>query len=110
MTRTAAIVCGAGVSSTFLARALRRALAEQSSEWTVEPLALDQVVHEAPRLDHVILGEHLETQAPEIIASLALVGVPATLLSTPGTGDDAAREALAHLTDSLTEPSGGPLG
>lgn len=110
MTRTAAIVCGAGVSSTFLARALRHALAERSTDWVVEPLALDQVVHEAPRLDHVILGQHLEAQAADIIAALALVGVPATLLSTPGTGDDATREALAHLTDSLIEPSGGPLG
>lgn len=110
MTRTAAIVCGAGVSSTFLARALRRALAERASEWVVEPLALDQVEHEAPRLDHVILGQHLAAEAAEIVASLALLGVPATLLSTPGSSDDAAREALAHLTDSVTEPSGGPLG
>lgn len=110
MTRTAAIVCGSGVSSTFLARALRRELAERSIDWVVEPLALDQVVQASARLDRVILGQHLAREAADVIAALALVGVPATLLSTPGTGDDAAREALAHLTDPLADPTGGPLG
>lgn len=110
MTRTAAIVCGAGVSSTFLARAIRRELAARAADWIVEPLALDQLMGEAPRLDHVILGHHLADDAPGILASLTAVGVRATLLATPGTGGDAALEAITHLTDSLADSTGGPLG
>lgn len=110
MTRTVAVVCGAGVSSTFLARALRRELVAAGLDWAVEPLALGQLAAEAPRLDHVIIGHHLAADAPALVASLAGQGVPATLLTTPGTGDDAAREAAALLTAPLADPTGGHRG
>lgn len=110
MTRTVAVVCGAGVSSTFLARGLRRLLAERGLDWSVEPLAVDQLAGSAERLDHVVVGRHLAETAGEIAASLAARGVRTTLLTTPGSGDDAAREALDHLTAALADPSGGHLG
>jgi cellobiose PTS system EIIB component len=110
VTRTAAVVCGAGISSTFLARAIRRALDERSADWALDPLALDQLLAAAPHLDHVVIGHHLADDAPAIAAALALHGVRATLLRTPGTGEDAAREAADHLTAALAEFSGGPRG
>jgi cellobiose PTS system EIIB component len=110
MTRTAVVVCGAGVSSTFLARSLRRALQARDADWKIEPLALEQLVEQTDRVEHVIIGHHLAERASEIVSSLTPLGVRATLLQTPGTGDDAAREAVTHLLGSLTEQSGEPRG
>ena len=83
MTRTAAIVCGAGVSSTFLARAVRT-------------LAI------------VLVGHHLADRFEALQSALALSGVPAALLPV---GDPVATAeqgvALLHSLDSARSVSEG---
>ncbi|KQV26293.1 hypothetical protein [Yonghaparkia sp. Root332] len=112
MTRTVAVVCGSGVSSTFLARGLRGAIAERSLDWRVEPLSVDELADRADDLDLVIVGQHLAAGVDAVTS--ALDGrAPSVVLDAPGTGPDAVASALAHLTaapsaaSSTTAPSEG---
>lgn len=107
MTRTVAVVCGSGVSSTFLARGLRAAIAERSLDWSVEPLSMGELADRADDLDLVILGRHLAGSADSITS--ALEGrVPAVVLDAFGTGPEAVASAVAHLTaPSTPAPSEG---
>ncbi len=98
MTRTAAIVCAAGVASTFLARALRERLAEHDLDWQVEPLAADQVPARLSELSVVFVGHHLSEQFAELEQSLAAEAVPALLLDSDNHAR-AAEQALALLVD-----------
>ena len=106
MTRTAAIVCAAGVASTFLARALREQLAQHELDWIIEPLAADQLPSRAPELSVVLVGHHLAPQFAELRTGLAETGVPAHLLDSDDHAS-AARQALALLLahDSRTTVS-----
>ncbi len=106
MTRTVAVVCGSGVSSTFLARGLRGAIAERSLDWTVEPLSVDELADRADALDLVIVGHHLAADVDDVASALG-GRVPAVALDAPGTGPDAVASALAHLTAPITAPSEG---
>jgi len=97
MTRTVAVVCGSGVSSTFLARGLRGAIAELSLDWRVEPLSMGELADRADDLDLVIVGRHLAGSADSIAS--ALEGrVPAVVLDALGTGPEAVASAIAHIT------------
>jgi len=80
MTRTAAIVCGAGVSSTFLARAVRTLATERGLDWHVEPLAEAELPRRIDVLSYVLVGHHLAGRFAELKAALAINGVPAALL------------------------------
>lgn len=106
MTRTVAIVCAAGVASTFLARALREQLAQHELDWSVEPLAADQLPARAAELSIVLVGHHLAEQLAEVRDGLAETGVPAHLLDSDDHAS-AARQALALLLahDSRTTVS-----
>ncbi|GAA1686103.1 hypothetical protein GCM10009792_02440 [Microcella alkalica] len=106
MTRTVAVVCGSGVSSTFLARGLRGAIADRSLDWAVEPLSVDDLADRADALDLVIVGHHLAADADAVSAALG-GRVPAVVLDAPGTGPDAVTAALAHLTSTTSAPSEG---
>ena len=77
MTRTVAIVCGAGVSSTFLARAVRDLVRERGLDWTVEALAEDQLVDRASSLDLVLANLH-EHLALHLVVGVAGVGCSAS--------------------------------
>lgn len=98
MTLTAAIVCGAGVSSTFLARALRERVAEHGLEWAIEPLAEDQLTDHAERFAVVFVGHHLADRLDQIRLAVAPHGVPVCALDSDA-HTDAARQALAVLLD-----------
>lgn len=110
MTRTAAIVCGAGVSSTFLARAVRTLATERGLDWIVEPLAEDQLPTRIDDLAIVLVGHHLADRFEALQSALALSGVPAALLPA---GDPAATAeqgvALLHALDSARSVSEGHL-
>ncbi len=82
MTRTAVIVCAAGVASTFLARTLRAQVAAHDLDWQIEPLAADQLAARVGEVSIVFVGHHLGD---------GFAGVQNTL------GGSA---ALAHLLDS----------
>ncbi|MBX9471562.1 hypothetical protein [Microcella sp.] len=96
MTRTVAIVCAAGVASTFLARALREQLAQHELDWSVEPLAVDQLPSRAAELSIVLVGHHLAAHFVAVRDGLAETGVPAHLLDSDDHAS-AARQALALL-------------
>ena len=98
MTRTVAIVCAAGVASTFLARALRERIAEHALDWQVEPLAADQLPARVSNLSVVFVGQHLRDQFVELQQSLADAAVPARLLDSDN-HTSAAEQALALLVD-----------
>lgn len=108
MTRTAAIVCGAGVSSTFLARAVRTLATERGLDWIVEPLAEDQLPTRIDDLAIVLIGHHLADRFEALQNALALSGVPAALLPA---GDPVATAeqgvALLHSLDSARSVSEG---
>lgn len=106
MTRTVAIVCGAGVSSTFLARAVRDLVRERELDWTVEALAEDQLAGRAPELDLVLLGQHVASRLD--LVSSAMGAVPVGLLAHADQLT-AARDAVALLT-STPEREGSPHG
>ena len=106
MTRTAAIVCGAGVSSTFLARAVRERVSQSGLDWLIEPLAADQVVARAAEFSVVLVGHHLADSFEEFSARIADSGVPALVLDS----DDHASAAdqaldLLHSLDRRTTVS-----
>lgn len=98
MTRTVAVVCGSGVSSTFLARGIRAQLAERSLDWRVEPLSIDELTGRAAELDLVLVGHHLASSLDAVM--VAVDGrVPTVVLEVAGSGTDAAIAAVAHLAD-----------
>lgn len=82
MTRIAAIVCGAGVSSTFLARALQALAVEQGLDWSIEPLAEDELTRRSGDVAMVFVGHHLSHRFADVQARLALSDVPSALLET----------------------------
>ncbi|UYN83569.1 MAG: hypothetical protein KIT89_12960 [Microcella sp.] len=96
MTRTAAIVCGAGVSSTFLARAVRELVAQHRLDWNIEPLAEDQVGSRAGELSMVLVGHHLAHRFDEVSTSLAPSGITVICLESDDHAS-AARQALTAL-------------
>lgn len=96
MTRTAAIVCAAGVASTFLARALREQLAQHDLDWRVEPLAVDQLPSRITDVSVVLVGHHLAGHVDELRLGLVGTGVTAHLLDSDDHAS-AARQALALL-------------
>jgi len=96
MTRTAAIVCGAGVSSTFLARAVRELAAQHGLEWNIEPLAEDQVGARIGELSMVFVGHHLADRFAEVSKSLAPSGVAVICLESDDHAS-AAHQALIAL-------------
>jgi PTS system cellobiose-specific IIB component len=98
MTRTVAIVCGAGVSSTFLARAVRDLVRERDLDWSVEALAEDQLVGRAASLDLVLLGQHVASRL-DLVRS-AMGDVPIGVLAHTD-HLTAARDAVALLTSTI---------
>ena len=107
MTRIVAIVCGAGVSSTFLARAVRDLVGQRSLDWTVEALAEDQLATRAPDLDLVLLGHHVASRRDLVRAVVGAVPVGVLAHTDPLT---AARDALALLTSTITPSKGATHG
>ncbi len=105
MTHHVAVVCGAGVSSTFLARGLRRELSEAGADVSVEALAEDQLP--LATVDTVFVGAHLASRFDELRARVESSGARAFLLTAPEPAA-AAREALALLElDPSSAPSKG---
>lgn len=106
MTRTAAIVCAAGVASTFLAKALREQLAQHELDWRIEPLAADQLPARIAELSMVLVGHHLSAQVDTLRHELSDTRVPVHLLDSDDHAS-AARQALALLLalDSRTTVS-----
>lgn len=106
MTRTAAIVCGAGVSSTFLARAVRHQSAHDGLDWHFEPLAEDQLGSRIAEFSVVFIGHHLAARYDEIAAALASSGVPTVLLDSDDHGGATAQAVTAlHSLDRRTTVS-----
>lgn len=101
--RTAAIVCGAGVSSTFLARAVRTLATERGLDWRVEPLAEDQLAQRVTELAIVLVGHHLADRFDALQSALAVSGVPVALL--PAGDPVAAAEQGVALLLSLDSAS-----
>ncbi len=108
MTQTVAIVCGAGVSSTFLARAVRDLVSARGIDWRVLPLAQDQLIDLAPTLDLVLFGSHLDGRVAEITAELERCSVAVATLQAPD-HLTASREALRHLIE-IPSREGHPHG
>lgn len=104
MTRIAAIVCGAGVSSTFLARAVRSLVVANGLDWTVEPLAEDQLASRADDLSVVLVGRHLADHLGTMQTALDRSGVPVHLLPA-GSSTDVVDHCVALLRDLDLTPS-----
>ena len=99
-----AIVCGAGASSTFLARRLTELSLYSSREWTFTPHSLDVV--NAETADVVALSHHVATEF--VVNDLTNRGITVVVLPgnvRGGFGADAALEAIAEFIDNNVSKS-----
>ncbi|CAB4585243.1 MAG: hypothetical protein F2574_00875 [Actinobacteria bacterium] len=99
-----AIVCGAGASSTFLARRLTELSLANGRGWSFTPHSLDVV--NAGTADVVALSHHVATEF--VVNDLANRGI--TVVVLPGTvrggfGADAALDAIAEFIDNNVSKS-----
>jgi PTS system cellobiose-specific IIB component len=99
MMLSVAIVCGAGASSTFLARRLSELSRSAGIGWTFTPHSLDVVNSETA--DIVAVSHHVANEF--VINDLVNRGV--TVLVLPGTvrggfGADAALDAITEFVDN----------
>ena len=77
MTFRVGLVCAAGVSSTFLAHAVRSALAESGLDVELEPMAADRAA--VADVELLLIAHHLRGAAAELAAATA---APLVVLST----------------------------
>lgn len=94
-----AIVCGAGASSTFLARRLTELSLANGRGWSFTPHSLDVVNSDTANV--VALSHHVATEF--VVNDLTNRGV--TVIVLPGTvrggfGADAALDAIAEFIDN----------
>lgn len=104
MNRRAVIVCGAGVSSTFLARAVREVADQHDLEWEFFALAEDQLGSLDRDVSLVLVGHHLAGRLEAVRDAVSSLTVPVHLLSH----DDHARaaaEAVSLLHDLEPTPT-----
>ncbi|MEY4313088.1 MAG: hypothetical protein RLZZ319_597 [Actinomycetota bacterium] len=107
--RRVLIVCGAGASSTFLARRLSDLARGAGLTWSVEPAPVDSLLVDSA--DLVAVTSHVAS--PEILAGLTSRGLDYLVLPESvrgGFGADAALTAIAEFfgedggnTDSIVE-------
>lgn len=113
------VVCGAGASSTFVARRIRLSATARSLPVTAEACPLDSLSERLPGSGVVLLGPHLGNRLDDVRTSAGSAGVavavlPATIFSSPS-GDEALDIALeaAGALSMQGEPQrsdGGPHG
>lgn len=104
MTITVGLVCAAGVSSTFLAQAIRRELKLTGVDVRFEPLSVDQFEQAVSELDLVLVAQHLGGQYGVIAAQAG--NTPVVLLSSDTHGvavTEAIAEITAHTTTVVSE-------
>lgn len=111
------VVCGAGASSTFVARRIRKAAEARALATTAEACPLDSLADRLPAAQVVLLGPHLGDRLADVrrlaeSAGVAVAVMPATVFSSP-LGDEALDLALeaAGATSPRGEPQrsdGGP--
>ncbi len=92
------VVCGAGASSTFVARRIRKAADARGLAATAEACPLDALSGRLSVSQVVLLGPHLADRLDDLIHSADAAGVavavmPATVFSSPF-GDEALDLAL----------------
>lgn len=97
--RRVLIVCGAGASSTFLARRISDLAREAGFSWSVSPVPLDSVASEES--DLVALSSHVVTDEVERDfrgRGVSFVTLPASVRG--GFGAEIAFEAIAQFFDA----------
>lgn len=99
MTITVGLVCAAGVSSTFLAQAIRRELKLTGVDVRFEPLSVDQFDVAVGQLDLVLVAQHLGDQFADVASRAG--STPVVLLSSDHHGV-AVTEAIAEITARTT--------
>ncbi|MBG6239025.1 PTS system cellobiose-specific IIB component [Mycetocola sp. CAN_C7] len=92
------VVCGAGASSTFVARRIRKAADTRSLEATAEACPIDSLGDRLDTADVVLLGPHLDGRLADVrrsadAAGVAVAMMPSTVFSSP-LGDEALDLAL----------------
>jgi PTS system cellobiose-specific IIB component len=111
------VVCGAGASSTFVARRIRKAAEARSVSATAEACPLDSLPAQLAGAGVILLGPHLGDRLASVRhtaegAGVAVVVLPDTIFTSPS-GDEALDLALdaAGAMSAQGEPQrsdGGP--
>ena len=111
------VVCGAGASSTFVARRIRKTADARILDATAEACPLDTLAERLPTAHVVLLGPHLDDRLTDVraladAAGVAVAVMPSTVFSSP-VGDEALDLALeaAGASSQRGEPQrsdGGP--
>jgi len=92
------VVCGAGASSTFVARRIRKAADARDLDVTAEACPLDSLADRLPLAGVVLLGPHLGDRLADVrrladTTGVAVAVLPPTVFSSP-LGDEALDLAL----------------
>lgn len=111
------VVCGAGASSTFVARRIRKAADARALDATAEACPLESLAERLPTARVVLLGPHLGDRLADVrrladAAGTAVAVLPPTVFSSP-LGDEALDLALeaagaGHDTGNHSAATGGP--
>lgn len=111
------VVCGAGASSTFVARRIRKSADARAFTATADACPIDTLAEQLSTAQVVLLGPHLGDRLAEVraladAAGVAVAVMPATVFSSP-VGDEALDLALeaAGASSHRGEPQrsdGGP--
>lgn len=91
---TILVMCGAGVSSTFLASRMRSLARSRELQVTATAASQDQLPDELPGVTALLVGPHLAQQFDELDAVSRSFGVPAALLPNTAFEPDGADAAL----------------
>ncbi len=100
--RRVLIVCGAGASSTFLARRLTDLAASAGHSWIVQPSPVDSV--SGKTVDLVAVTSHVAS--PTILDSFASRGIRFLVLPETVRGGFGADDALSAIEDFFRKDGG----
>lgn len=88
------VVCGAGVSSTFLAGRIRDLASSRGLDITAAAVGQEQLAARLPRAAVLLVGPQLADRFPQLQALALSSGVAVALLPATAFGPDGAEAAL----------------
>ncbi|MDT0158663.1 hypothetical protein Q9R19_13620 [Microbacterium sp. ARD32] len=96
------VVCGAGASSTFVARRLARSASEAGLDWSTEA-GTERTAMTTPGVDLVLIGAHLADRVDDIRSALSGRAGVAVLPETAFTDIDGSA-TLQFVRDAMVAP------
>jgi PTS system cellobiose-specific IIB component len=102
------VVCGAGASSTFVARRLNTAAQARRLPWAAIATNESWLADQIPGCDLVLLGPHLAPRLQQIKGQAATFGVPVVLLDADVFADLDGSRTLARIEAAVADGTASP--